>query len=240
MRHCYLDYAATTPVRKEVIEVMTPYFSLKYGNPSSLHYLGREAKDVIEKAREDVAYLINAKKEEIVFTSSGTEANNFALQKVITKEKSHIIVSEIEHPSIIETCKFLEKCGHEITFLKVDNTGKVSPQDVEREIKENTVLVSIMHANNEIGTIQPIEQIGLIIKKFPNVYFHVDAVQSAGLILVDVNLFNVDFLTISSHKLYGPKGVGALFIKKGISLNPMIWGEDRRVKKEHRQKMYLE
>ena len=225
MKRIYLDYAATTPTHPEVVAAMQPYFSEKFGNPSSLHAFGQEARSAVEQAREQVAKLINARPEEIVFTSSGTEANNFVLHGIsfANKDKgNHIITSQIEHHAILEPCHFLEKQGFNVTYLPVDKYGLVNPKDVEKALTDKTILVSIMHANNEIGTIQPIEEISEIIRE--KTYFHTDAVQTVGSIPVDVNKLGVDLLSLSGHKLYGPKGVGALYIKKGTRMESFIKG----------------
>ncbi|MBU1027007.1 MAG: cysteine desulfurase NifS [Candidatus Margulisbacteria bacterium] len=225
MKRIYLDYAATTPTHPEVVAAMQPYFSEKFGNPSSLHAFGQEARSAVEQAREQVAKLINARPEEIVFTSSGTEANNFVLHGIsfANKDKgNHIITSQIEHHAILEPCHFLEKQGFNATYLPVDKYGLVNPKDVEKALTDKTILVSIMHANNEIGTIQPIEEISEIIRE--KTYFHTDAVQTVGSIPVDVNKLGVDLLSLSGHKLYGPKGVGALYIKKGTRMESFIKG----------------
>ncbi|MFH8109158.1 MAG: cysteine desulfurase family protein, partial [Candidatus Aenigmatarchaeota archaeon] len=222
----YLDYAATTPLDPRVLEAMKPYFTKKFGNTMSLHSFGREAKNASEEAREKVATLMNAEASEIIFTGSATESDNLALKGVAwaNKEKGkHIIVSSIEHHAVLDTAKWLEKQGFEVTYLPVDKYGLVNPSDVEKAIRKDTILVSIMHANNEIGTIEPIEEIGKICSEH-EVYFHTDAAQSYGKIPVDVKKMNVDLLTVSAHKIYGPKGVGALFIRKGVKIEPLLHG----------------
>ncbi len=232
MNRIYLDYAATTPADPQVAEAMKPYFSEKYGNPSSIHSFGQETKAAIEKAREQVAKLIAAKPEEIVFTSGGTEADNFALEGAAfasEKKGNHIIVSAIEHHAVTECCEFLKKRGFQITYLPVDKDGLVDPQEVKKAINDKTILVSIMHANNEIGTIEPIAEISKIIKNRNSelgtgIYFHTDAVQTAGHIPVNVNELGVDLLSMSAHKLYGPKGVGALYIRKGTRMVSFLHG----------------
>ncbi|MBC7081539.1 MAG: cysteine desulfurase NifS [Thermoplasmatales archaeon] len=222
MKKIYLDHAATTPVDEEVIEEMLPFFNEKFGNASSLHSWGREGKKAIEEARERVAKLINA--DRIIFTGSGTESDNLAIKGIAFYHgKGHIITSKIEHPAVLETCLYLEKKGFKVTYLPVDNYGLVNIEKLENEIREDTILISIMHANNEIGTIQNIEEIGKIAKKH-NIVFHTDVVQSVGKMEVDVKKLNVDMLSISSHKIYGPKGVGALYIKEGIKIEPILHG----------------
>ena len=226
MKKIYLDYAATTPVDPRVLKAMLPYFSEKFGNTMSLHSFGQEAKEALEESREVIANLMKAKLNEIIFTSSATESNNLALKGVAFANENkgrHIVISSIEHPCIIESAKWLEKQGFEITRLKVDKYGLVEPDDVRKAIRKETILVSIMHANNEIGTIEPIEEIGKICKE-KGVYFHTDAAQSFGKILIDVNKMNIDLLTTSSHKMYGPKGAAALFIRKGTKIEPLIHG----------------
>jgi cysteine desulfurase len=222
----YLDYAATTPTDPRVLKEMLPFFNKKFGNTMSLHSFGREAKLATEEAREKVASLMNAESNEIIFTGSATESNNFALKGVAfaNKEKGkHIIVSSIEHHSVLDTAKWLEKQGFEITYLPVDKHGLVDPSELEKSIRKDTILVSIMHANNEIGTIEPIEEIGKICSEH-GVYFHTDAAQSYGKIPVDVKKMNVDLLTASAHKIYGPKGVGLLYVRKGVKIEPLLHG----------------
>jgi cysteine desulfurase len=222
----YMDYAATTPVDPRVLEAMLPYFSKKFGNTMSIHSLGREAKKALEDSREAIASLMNADHEEIIFTSSATEANNLALKGIAFANRNkgkHIIVSKIEHHCILESARWLEKQGFEVTYLPVDKYGFVNPEDVEKNIRKDTVLVSIMHANNEIGTIEPIEEIGDICSKH-GVYFHTDAAQSYGKIPIDVKSMNIDLLTASSHKMYGPKGAACLFIRKGVKIEPLLHG----------------
>lgn len=225
-KRIYMDHAATTPAHPEVVSAMFPYFSDIFGNPSSIHAFGQEARSAVEAAREKVAALINAKKEEIVFTSGGTESDNFAIKGVAfanSKKGNHIITTPIEHHAITEPCEFMKTLGFDVTYLPVDGYGMVDPEDVKKAMTDKTILVSVMHANNEIGTIQPIEEIGRITRE-AGVYFHTDAVQTAGAIPVDVNKMNVDLLSISAHKLYGPKGIGCLYIKKGTKMVPFMHG----------------
>jgi cysteine desulfurase len=229
MKRIYLDYAATTPTHPEVMKVMLPYFTEAFGNPSSIHSFGQEAKEAIEKARNQVAALIGAKSEEIVFTGSGTEADNFALKGVALANQgkgNHIIISSIEHHAVLETCKFLEKQGFPVTYLPVDGYGMVDPSGVKKAITGKTILISVMHANNEVGTVEPIAEIGNIARE-AEIYLHTDAVQTAGHIPVDVNKLNVDLLSISAHKLYGPKGIGALYIRKGTKVSSFMHGGDQ-------------
>jgi cysteine desulfurase len=226
MNRIYLDYAATTPADPRVVEAMQPYYSEKYGNPSSIHSFGQETRAAVEKARERVAKLIGAEPEEIVFTSGGTEADNFALEGVAfanEKKGNHIVASAIEHHAVTECCEFLKKRGFQITYLPVDKHGLVDPQEVEKAITEKTILVSVMHANNEIGTIEPVAEIAKAVKE-KGVYFHTDAVQTAGHIPVNVNELGADLLSMSAHKLYGPKGVGALYIRKGTRIARFLHG----------------
>jgi len=234
----YFDYAATTPVDPRVIKVMLPYFGKKFGNTMSIHNFGQDAKIALEKSREQVADLIGAKANEIIFTSSATESNNFVLKGIAftNKEKGgHIIISQIEHPCIIESSNWLEKQGFKITRLPVDKYGLVSPLDVKKAIRKDTTLVSIIHASNEIGTIQPIEKIGKICHAYrqagrgKKVCFHTDAVQSFGKTPIDVNKMNIDLLTASSHKMYGPKGAACLFIREGVKIEPLLHGGGQEI-----------
>jgi len=222
----YLDYAATTPVDPRVLKAMKPYFTEKFGNTMSLHSFGQEAKRALEESRETVADLMGANPQEIIFTSSATESNNLALKGIAFANKGrkkHIIISSIEHHCIMETAKWLETQGFRVTKLKVDKYGLVDPEDVKKAIKKDTILVSVMHANNEIGTIEPIEKIGKICRE-REVLFHTDAAQSFGKIPIDVKKMNIDLMTVSSHKMYGPKGAAALFIRKGIKITPLLHG----------------
>ena len=229
MRRIYLDYAATTPTHPEVVKTMLPYFSEVSGNPSSIYSYGQEAKGAIEEARGKVADLIRAQSEEIVFTSGGTEADNFAIKGVAYAKEpkgNHIITSSIEHHAVIETCKFLERRGFRVTYLPVDEYGLVDPDDVRRAITDKTILISVMHANNEVGTIEPIAEIGRIARE-AGIYFHTDAVQTVGHIPVNADELGADLLSMSAHKLYGPKGVGALYIRKGTKLIPFMHGGEQ-------------
>lgn len=229
MRRVYLDYAATTPCDPAVLKAMEPYFFEKFGNASSIHSFGQEAKAAIEESREKLASFLGAKPEEIIFTSGGTESNNFAVQGAAyaqEKKGNHIITSAIEHHAVTEPCKFLEKKGFKVTFVGVDKNGLVSPEDIKKAITDKTILISVMHANNEIGTIQPIAEIGKLAKE-KGIYFHTDAVQAVGHIPTNVNDLNVDLLSLSAHKFYGPKGVGALYARKGTRIERFLHGGDQ-------------
>jgi cysteine desulfurase len=223
----YLDYNATTPVDHAVTKAMLPYLGAYFGNPSSNHAYGRQSKEAVEHARTQVAKLIGAKPEEIVFTSGGTESDNHAIIGTILasdKENKHIITSQIEHPAVLNTCRYLEeRFGFSVTYLPVDKHGSVNPQSIEKAITKETVLITIMHANNEVGTIEPTEDIGEIAHK-RGITFHTDAAQSCGKIPVNVDDLGVDLLTIAGHKLYAPKGVGALYIRRGTRLDSFIHG----------------
>jgi cysteine desulfurase len=222
----YLDNAATTAVDKRVLEAMLPYYSDIFGNPSSPYSYGQEAKKAIEEAREKVAKALGADADEIYFTSGGSESDNWALKGVAyaLKDKgNHIITTEIEHHAVLNTCRYLEKEGFKVTYLPVDEYGLVKPEDLKKAITDKTILVSIMFANNEIGTIEPIEELVKIAHE-KNVYFHTDAVQAVGNIPIDVKKLDVDLLSLSAHKIYGPKGVGALYIKNGVKIHSLIQG----------------
>ena len=223
----YADHAATTPVRPEVLDAMLPYFSQQYGNPSSLYRLGRQAKAALEQARETTARCLGALPEEIFFTSGGSEGDNWAIKGMALtgKEsvKNHLVTTAFEHPALLESCKFLEGLGFRVTCLPVSPTGFVSPKQVEAAITHSTCLVSVMYANNELGTIQPVQEIGAICRK-KGVPFHTDAVQAAGWLPMDVQSQNIDLLTLSAHKFGGPKGVGVLYCRKGLPLFNLIHG----------------
>lgn len=225
-KRIYMDHAATTYVKPEVLDAMTPYFTEHFGNPSSIHSFARETKKAIDHAREQVANAIGATPSEIFFTSGATESDNWVLRGMAYQHKNkgnHIITTAIEHHAILHTCQALEKQGFEVTYLEVDENGLVTPEQVKNAITDKTILVSVMFANNEIGTIEPIEQIGAVCKE-KGVVFHTDAVQAFGAVPIDVNKMNIDLLSITGHKLYGPKGTGALYIRKGVILKNLIEG----------------
>ena len=233
MKRIYLDYAATTPTAPEVVKAMLPYFSEQFGNPSSIHSFGQEAEAAVENARETIAGLLGASPEEIVFTSGGTESNNLAIKGIASANRQkgrHIITSAIEHHAVLEPCRFLERQGFEVTYLQVDRFGLVSPDEVKQAITNQTILISIMHANNEVGTIEPLAEIGALAGE-RGIYLHTDAVQSFGQIPLKVDSLQVDLLSISAHKLYGPKGVGALYVRRGASMDALLHGGEQERKR---------
>ena len=224
MKRIYLDNAASRPVRAEVLEAMKPYFSEKYGNASSLHSFGREAKQVLEQSRETIAKMVNVKSDEIYFTSGGTESNNLALKGLFfSSKKKHIITTKIEHDCVLNSCRWLETQGADVTYLPVDEYGLVDLNKLEESIRKDTLVVSIIYANNEIGVIQNLKEIGKICKE-KNVLFHSDACQGFIKTELDAKKFNLDLMTLNSHKIYGPKGVGALYIKEGVNITPLFHG----------------
>lgn len=221
-----MDNAATTSLHKEVLDAMMPYLTDMYGNPSSLYYFGQEAHKAIENARHQVAAALNAEDNEIIFTGCGTEADNMALKGIADryqKKGKHIITSAVEHHAILHTCEYLEKHGYEVTYLPVDEYGRVTAQQVSDAIRDDTILVSIMFGNNEVGTIMPVREIGAVCRE-KGVFFHTDAVQAVGHIKIDVKDMNIDMLSLSAHKFHGPKGVGALYVRKGIVVPPLLHG----------------
>lgn len=226
MRRVYLDHSATTPVRPEVAELVNEYLTERFGNASSVHSFGREARQAVETAREQVAAVIGAEPAEIVFTSGGTEADNHAILGVAAaneKKGRHLITSEIEHHAVLDAFRYLEKKGFQVTRLPVNEYGLVDVRDLEASITEQTILISVMHANNEVGTIQPVAEIGRIARE-RGIYFHTDAVQTYGKIPVDVNEMNIDLLSVSAHKIYGPKGIGCLYVRKGTRMDSLMFG----------------
>jgi cysteine desulfurase len=235
VKRAYFDHAATTPTHPEVVKAMQPYFTERFGNPSSIHSFGREGKAAMDEARDKIAKFIGARYEEIVFTSGGTEADNFALEGIAFANESkgkQIITTHIEHHAVSECCKFLEKKGFKITYLPVDKNGLVNPRDIKKFVTDKTILISIMHANNEIGTIEPIAEIGKAIQEVnanrkTKIYFHTDAVQTFGHLPINVDELGVDLLSVSAHKLYGPKGVGALYIRKGTRMVSFLHGGEQ-------------
>ncbi|MCK4592163.1 cysteine desulfurase [Candidatus Parcubacteria bacterium] len=239
MKKIYLDYAATTPTDEEVLNEMMPYFSQKFGNPSSIHQFGQEAAEAIDKARKQVADFLGCNSSEIIFTSGATESNNMTIKGIIKAsniKNPHIITSSIEHHCVLNSCKAVEKEGSEVTYLKVNGNGLVSVKDFKKAIKENTILISIMYANNEVGTIEPIAEMGEMLKKInsereknklPKIYFHIDAVQAVNYLDCNVDNLGVDLLSISGHKIYGPKGVGALYVRQGTKIKSIQQGGEQ-------------
>jgi len=222
----YLDFNASTPIAPEVAEAMRPFLSEHFGNPSSQHWAGIPAKEAVEHARQQVAELLQCSPGEIVFTSGGSESNNHAIKGVffaLREKGTHVITTQIEHPAVINPCRFLEKFGAEVTFVPVDRHGEVDPQDIQKAITPRTILITVMHANNEVGTIQPIEEISKIARE-RGIVFHTDAAQSVGKIVTKVDDLTVDLLSIAGHKVYAPKGIGALYIRKGTPIEPLIHG----------------
>jgi len=226
MKRVYMDHAATTPTDIEVVKEMELYFTQKYGNSNSIHSFGQEARDAVEESRKKIAHLIGADPSEIIFTSGGTESDNYAIKGIAwanQKKGNHIITSKIEHHAVLHSCHFLEKHEFNVTYLPVDKYGLINPDDVKRAITDKTILVTIVHANNEIGTIEPIKEIGKIVKE-AGIYFHTDSVQTVGHIPIDVNDLGVDMLSMSGHKLYGPNGVGVLYLRKSTKIDSLMDG----------------
>ncbi len=233
MNKVYLDHSATTRTDDDVAKLMVEYMTDHFGNPSSIHSFGRSARKAVEEAREKIAGAIGAEPNDIIFTSGGTEADNIAVRGVAYANKkrgNHIITSSIEHHAVMDTCKSLEREGFQVTYLRVDEYGRVSVEDVKKAITDQTILISVMHANNEVGTIQPIKEIGAVARE-KGIYFHSDTVQSVGKIPVDVNELNIDLLAISAHKFYGPKGIGCMYMRKGVRLLPISFGGSQERKR---------
>ena len=232
-KRIYLDYSATTPMKKEILDEMMPYFSELYGNPSSIHSFGREAKKALDFARDRIAKAIGATSKEIFFTGGGSEADNWAIKGIAYANRqkgNHIITTKTEHHAVLHVCQYLEKNGFEVTYLDVDEYGMIDLNQLREAITDKTILITIMFVNNEIGTIQPIKEIGKVAKE-RGIYFHTDAVQALGNVSIDVKELGVDLMNFSSHKIYGPKGVGAIYIKKGVKLHPLIHGGAQERKK---------
>ncbi|MBB5173298.1 cysteine desulfurase family protein [Texcoconibacillus texcoconensis] len=226
MERIYLDYNASTPLKEEVIRAMEPFIYDHFGNPSASHWAANKASSSLEQARHQVAQSIGAQTEEVIFTSGGSEANNFALKGVFQSLRdrgNHIITSKVEHPAVMNPCDYLEKQGAQVTYLEVDEFGQVDPEDVENAVTDETILISIMHANNEVGTLQPISEITAIAKK-NGIVMHTDASQSIGKVPIDVDQLQIDLLTVAGHKVYAPKGIGALYIRQGTPIEPLIHG----------------
>ena len=229
MNRVYLDYNATTPVEQEVLDAMLPYFTADFGNASSIHTFGQKARDAVEAAREQVATLLGGRQQEIIFTSGGTESDNHAIFGIASPSptsstaRPHVITTLVEHEAVLNACQALEKQGVDVTYLSVDQDGLVDLEDLRRALRPETVLITIMHANNELGTVQPLEEIGRIAQE-ADVYFHTDAVQSVGKIPIDVNQLHVDLLSVSGHKLYAPKGIGALYVRGGTRVRQFLYG----------------
>jgi cysteine desulfurase len=233
LERIYLDHAATSPVHPEVVERMIPFMTEVFGNPSSIHYFGRQSRHAVDEARALVAKSIGAKETEIIFTSGGTEADNMALFGTAMANRDrgrHIITTTIEHHAVLRACQYLEKQGFDVTYLPVDEQGKVSPADVKAALRDDTILVSVMFANNEVGTLQPIREIGELLKEH-QAYFHTDAVQAYGLVPIDVNEYHIDLLSVSGHKINGPKGIGALYARETAKLSPLLYGGEQERKR---------
>jgi cysteine desulfurase len=233
LERIYLDHAATSPMHPDVVETMVPFMTEFFGNPSSIHFFGRQSRHAVDEARETVAKSIGAKANEIIFTSGGTEADNLALVGVAMANRQtgkHIITTAIEHHAVLHTCHYLEKQGFEVTYLPVDERGKISLEDLKHALRDDTILVSIMFGNNEVGVLQPIKEIGEILKEH-QAFFHTDAVQAYGLIPIDVNELHIDLLSVSAHKINGPKGVGFLYARETVKLIPRLYGGEQERKR---------